>query len=63
MLSKTVVAGLASLSIVNGASKTDFLTMTSDIEGKIHASLMIGAQQVQVLSDKPVGVDLDALDE
>ena len=62
MFSKTLIAGLASLALVNGAPKSDFLTMTSDIKGKLHASLMLGAQQVEIFSDKPVGVDFEALD-
>ena len=63
MFSKTVVAGLASLALVNGAPKTDFLTMTSDIKGRLNASLMLGAQKVQAVTgemeEPSLIIDLD----
>ena len=67
MFSKTLIAGLASLALVNGAPKSDFLTMSSDIKGKLHASLMLGAQQVQAVTgeqeEPSLVIDLDHSDE
>ena len=66
MFSKTVVAGLASLALVNGSPKTDFLTMTSDIKGRLHAALLSGAQEVQAVTgqqEASLVIDLDHSDE
>ena len=67
MFSKTIVAGLASLALVEAGSKSDFLTMTSDIKGKIQGSLMLGAQKVQELTGEEPNaalvIDLDHSDE
>ena len=68
MFTKTFVAGLASLDLVNGAPKTNFLTMASDIQGKLHASLMHGALKVQAVSangeqEPSLVIDLDQYSE